>query len=878
VPLVAGQRLGPYEILSPLGAGGMGEVYRARDPRLERDVAIKVLPEHFAADADSLARFQSEAKAVAALSHPNIVAIFDTGQHGDQLYVVTELLEGETMRSRLRQGPFGMRKAAEHAARVAQGLAAAHDKGIVHRDVKPENLFLLNDGRIKILDFGLARQDPLLAGAGDHSSSPTAARPTNPGAMIGTVGYLSPEQARGDVADPRSDIFSLGAVLHEMLTGQRAFKGTSPAELLSSVLRDEPPFPSESDSRVPRALDLIVHHCLEKNPDERFQSSRDLAFHLDSLGGTSGSQRDVALPEARRWQRRVPAGLAALALLAGTFETGRRFGAGGRGSAAAGPVSFQQVTDQQGEERQAQLGPGGRSFAYVGDASGNPDIYLQRVGGRNPINLTPDSPEPDTVPAFSPDGERIAFRSERDGAGGIFVMGSTGESVKRLTDFGFDPSWSPDGKQIVFSSGDGSNPWGRDAIAQLWVVPAVGGEVKQLTQQADAVQPRWSPGGRRIAFWGLSAGGQRDIWTIPAASAGEPMPVAVTSDAAMDWDPVWSPEGRTLYFASERGGSMNLWRVAIDESSGRPRGEPQPVTTPSRSSGSISLSRDGKQLMFVSTDRRSSIQRLGLDPASGRVREPPRPVFRASRVIYTQDISPNGEWIAFTTLGGREDLFVVRFDGTGYRQITDDAFRDRGPMWSQDGRRIGFYSDRSGRYETWVVRPDGVGLEPLTKTTGPSRWNAEWSPDGKRLATTDGVKTWIEDLTQPLGQRTSEALPPLEGGHPLQPRSWSPDGATLAGDLDFYASPKSVTLLYSFALRSYRALPEGRGIPEWLADSRRLVVARHDQIVLLDAQTGRATPLLTVASQGLSLSRDNRWLSYIEPHSESDVWMATLAR
>ena len=187
MPLASGTRLGPYEILAPLGAGGMGEVYRARDPRLERDVAVKVLPEHFVDDFDSLKRFEAEAKAVAALSHPNIVAIFDTGQHGDQLYVVTELLEGETMRSRLREGPFGMRKAAEHAARVAEGLAAAHEKGIVHRDVKPENLFLLNDGRVKILDFGLARQDPLLKASGDHSSSPTAVRPTNPGAMIGTV-------------------------------------------------------------------------------------------------------------------------------------------------------------------------------------------------------------------------------------------------------------------------------------------------------------------------------------------------------------------------------------------------------------------------------------------------------------------------------------------------------------------------------------------------------------------------------------------------------------------------------------------------------------------------------------------------------------------
>src|SRR3990172_6110360 len=366
----------------------MGEVYRARDPRLERDVAVKVLPEHFVEETDSLTRFQTEARAVAALSHPNIVAVYDMGQEGDRLFVVTELLEGETMRSRLRQGPLGARKAAEYAAQVAHGLAAAHDKGIVHRDIKPENLFLTGDGRVKILDFGLARQAPLFAG-GDLSSSPPAARPP------------------------------------------------------------EPPPPSDSDPRIPKALDLIVLHCLEKNPDERFQSARDLAFHLDSLGlGGSVTQRGLELPAASPRRRGRPAKAAplGLALVGSLFEIGRRVGRR-TGASASVPVMFQQLTDVPGEERSAQLGPSGSAFVFVSEASGNPDIYLQRVGGRNANNLTLDSPAADTAPAFSPDGERIAFRSER-GGGGIFVMGSTGESVKRLSDFGFDPAWSPHGSRI----------------------------------------------------------------------------------------------------------------------------------------------------------------------------------------------------------------------------------------------------------------------------------------------------------------------------------------------------------------------------------------------------------------------------------------------
>jgi Tol biopolymer transport system component len=283
--------------------------------------------------------------------------------------------------------------------------------------------------------------------------------------------------------------------------------------------------------------------------------------------------------------------------------------------------------------------------------------------------------------------------------------------------------------------------------------------------------------------------------------------------------------------------------------------------------------------MFVSSDRRSNIQRLGIDPASGRISEPPRPAFQGSRVIYTQEISPSGEWIAFTTLGGREDLFVVKSDGSGYRQITDDAARDRGPRWSPDGSRIAFYSDRSGRYETWTIHPDGSQLEQLTKGNGSPRTAVTWSPDGKRIATDDGTRTWIEDLTQPLEQRQPEALPALmEGGHAMQPRSWSPDGTTLAGGLTFYPSPNSVTLLYSFATRSYTALPEGRGWPAWLHDSRRLLVSRYDRIVLLDTRSGRASTLLVTAAQGISVSRDDRWVSYIETRAESDVWLATLER
>ncbi|HEU5248555.1 MAG TPA: protein kinase [Thermoanaerobaculia bacterium] len=314
--LAAGDRLGPYEILSPLGAGGMGEVYRARDTRLDRTVAIKVLPERLAQDSAALARFEREARAVAALSHPNILAIHDFGSDGGVVYAVAELLEGATLRERLAAGALQPRKAVEYAAQAAQGLAAAHERGIVHRDLKPENVFVTNDGRVKLLDFGLARLTATESAAGRETEAPTAGVATEPGVVMGTVGYMSPEQVRGQPADHRSDIFALGAVLYEMLSGRRAFRGASAADTMSAVLNAEPEL-APSFSTAEPALAQIVRRCLEKSPGERFQSARDLAFALASLSTTTRSRVAPRLPIR---SRRVAIGSAvALAVLIAAF-------------------------------------------------------------------------------------------------------------------------------------------------------------------------------------------------------------------------------------------------------------------------------------------------------------------------------------------------------------------------------------------------------------------------------------------------------------------------------------------------------------------------------------------------------------------------------
>ena len=511
VSLTPGTQLGPYEIKAPLGAGGMGEVFRARDSRLARDVAVKVLPTRLAADEDALARFEREAKAVAALSHPNILSIFDFGRADGVAYAVTELLEGESLRERLKTGAFTTRKAAECAVQIAHGLAAAHDKGIVHRDLKPENVFVSRDGHVKILDFGLARQGASGA-AGSESGSPTEAHQTEPGTVLGTVGYMSPEQVRGQVVDHRSDIFSLGSVLFELATGAPAFKRDTAAETMTAILREDPlelPEPTSRSARLVPGLERVLRHCLEKAPEQRFQSARDLAFDLEAISGSTRSGAQAAAGAAPT-RLRVPP-LAAAALAIALVGAGLAIGRIGRSSAVEAPeaaaASFTQLTFQAGALSHSSVSPEGQSFVFVRRDGGDLDIQLQRVGGANATNLTSDSPEDDTEPAFSPDGSQIAFRSERDG-GGIFLMGATGESVRRLTDEGHNPAWSPDGREVAYSTERLQTfwPYGRSGHGSLWSVSVATGEKLRLTPEGqDGVQPSWSPHGQRIAFWGLRA-------------------------------------------------------------------------------------------------------------------------------------------------------------------------------------------------------------------------------------------------------------------------------------------------------------------------------------------------------------------------------------
>ena len=394
--LEKGTRLGDYEIQSLLGAGGMGEVYRARDLRLRRDVAIKVLPAVVSSDPERLRRFEQEATAAAALNHPNILAVHQLGTYAGAPYLVSELLEGETLREQIRRGRIALRRVIDYAVQIAHGLSAAHEKGIVHRDLKPENLFVIKDGRVKILDFGLAKLTQ--AQRGSEHSAPTMGSETEPGLVMGTVGYMSPEQVRGQPADHRADIFALGAILYEMLTGKRAFHKPTSAETMSAILNEEPPAILQVVPNVPPALQRVVQRCLEKNPEQRFQSASDLAFALEgSSDSGSSSGIGVAQMSSRSvyWWAGATVILVLSALATVLYLT--------RSPRAMTTPTLTRLTWDSGLTSDPALSQDGKLLAYASDRSGEGhlDIYVQQVGGGEPLRLT-RGPGESAIPSFLP--------------------------------------------------------------------------------------------------------------------------------------------------------------------------------------------------------------------------------------------------------------------------------------------------------------------------------------------------------------------------------------------------------------------------------------------------------------------------------------------
>jgi serine/threonine protein kinase/Tol biopolymer transport system component len=860
---LAGRRILHFQVLEPVGSGGMGVVYRAEDTRLGRTVALKFLAPELGRNMDAKQRFLTEARAASALDHPNVCTILEVGESADGLlFLAMPCYAGEDLQSRIARGPLPLAEAVDIAAQTAQGLAKAHRHGIIHRDLKPANLFLTADGLVKILDFGLAK----LAGA---------AALTRRGSFLGTPAYMAPEQTRGEEVDARADVWSLGVALYEMLTGRRPFNGGAAQAVIYAVLHTDPEAVERLRPEVPPELARLIHRLIAKDPRDRPADANEVLRELRLMQGQPGSGTRTAPVDAapgRRLPKAVTLGLAVA--LTGAAVAGLVAWRRGGPETAGGQMTFTRLTDMAGRESFPSLSPDGNFFVYVAAVNGdNRDVFLQRVGGGNPIDLTGDSAEDDTQPAFSPDGRQIAFRSEREG-GGIFLMGATGESVRRLTNFGFNPAWSPDGREIAVASEGVTTPFTRRSSSRIFRVDVATGASRPVPVE-DGVQPSWSPHGLRLAYWGLAGPANRVIWTVPAD--GGP-PVQVTDDAFYNWSPVWSPDGAFLYFASDRGGSMNLWRVPVDEASGRILGAPQPLTTPSESSATPSFARDGRRVLYATDDSRSFLETVPLDPGKGRTAGPPALVFEGSRSLRGCDVSPDGASIVFRTAAPQEDLYLIRADGRDLRQLTDDPARDRAPRWSPDGRRILFSSNRSGKYEAWTIRPDGSGLTQVTRAPGESVNNPIWSPDGRRIAFTYGSHgTSLLDLDRPSA--SPHRLSALPGGQVFAATSWSGDGRWLTGFFqrqDRMAVPGVV--LWSLADGTQRRLTSSGSESLFLHNGSRILFFLGDSLWTVDRESGAARELLSPPAHSSYLAAnpgpDDR-LCTVRSTDEGDVWLLT---
>jgi hypothetical protein len=826
--LTSGTKLGPYEIVVPLGAGGMGEVYRAVDTRLGREVAVKVLPAGLAKDADRLRRFEQEARTIAALSHPNILGIHDIGTHEGAPFLVSELLEGQTLREKLEAGPLPVRRAIEYALGIAQGLAAAHEKAIVHRDLKPENVFITRDGRVKILDFGLAK---LVKPEEGHETVITLASPaTLPGMVLGTVGYMSPEQVRGESSDARSDIFSFGAVLFEMLTGKRAFKRDTAAETMTAVLREEPPELNDTGWQGPLGLQRILTRCLEKGVERRFQSASDLAFAIESLGGTS-STRSVAQPKtSRAWLPWTAIALALLALGTGLWLVGRW-------SAAKPQPRFTRLTYLQGYLSNARFAKDGQTVVYSAQWDTDP-LQLYTVRMEFPQSTKVDLPSA-TLLALSPSGDmELAVDPLSDPyffSGTMAQAQMAGGTPRSQEKDVIAADYAPDGKTLALV---------RLANRKVQLEYPAGKVIYATAGYLDYV--RVSPSGKEVAFVEHPVYGDDRGWVSVFDAAGNRK--QLTREYATLQGLAWSRNGSEVWFTASDSTDRQIFGVSL---SGKQR---EVLTTP-LGTRILDIAADGRVLL-ASEQHRADI--TGIDPATGKERRGLQ-WFDGSMV---GDILPDGKAFVFLEWGGPAGPLYL----TVYRKLDGSAPVALGPgavpRFSPDGTMVA---------TRIVTRPPQVGLNPIG--AGESRrlpvgditslGNVMWFPDGKHLLLTGA--------TEGKPMRSYEM--DLEGGkpQPLGPPDFIGSAAAYDGKRIAGRNAAAQAVVFDRETQKLQVIsgiePQDQ-VQKWTADGNGLLVVsatpRDARVYRVEVTTGKRTLLQTVEPPDKAGSSQSVRLAYAE--------------
>jgi Tol biopolymer transport system component len=781
-----GEKISHYRIVEKLGGGGMGVVYRAEDERLHRSVAVKVLPERLFASVTARERLEREAQAASALNHPHICTIHDVGEHAGQPFLVMEHLQGRTLKQRLAGGALSSAEILTLGFQLADALAAAHAHGIVHRDVKPANIFVTDRGDAKILDFGLAKRG---RSDSEDSEAATEAREhslTDPGATVGTVSYMSPEQVLGRPLDGRSDVFSLGVVLYEMATGARPFTGDTPGAVFDAILHKAPPPPRAPEAEHAEELGRIVGKCLEKDRDLRYQGAAELRADLKRLLRDSASGQSMSVVAAtsrgslgpRRWVWIVAALVVALG--------GAAWLALGRGPEAP-PVprlaNPRQLTTGAAEEDYPTWRSDGSQIAYQSNEAGESDIWVTQVQGGASLNLTKDFKGNARWPSWSPDGSQIAFHSDRDGEAGHFVVPALGGTPRRVTSGSATggilrdgpAQWSADGRRLAVSSWNAPDGGNRGDVE---IASLEGGASERFALPSGEGDPSgfelsWSPNERFFAYATPFGRGSvlSEIWVV--GQGGENGHRVVGGDS-FNISPSWSSDGRSLYFVSNRGGGMDLWRQRLTEDA-EAVGSPEPVST-GLEGWYAKLSGDGTRLAVAKRRSISSLWRIPLQERPARWEDARELTFQQG-ALNGAELSPDGREIVFS-LRSIDGHFFWRMprEGGEPQRVVREPMSHYWPRWSPDGSLIAFQSEKVGNRNIWVVPAAGGTARQVTNTVA---WSidAQWSPDGRVLAyfeNTPNSHIWVVpaaggDPRQVTGEAASDYTP-----------RWSPDGREIA--------------------------------------------------------------------------------------------------